>query len=120
MDGYRTNTFAVRLSGFRSRYKVGDIVTSKALVTRRITGADLGPAEGVTVIILITVGRVTVSGAGLTDDAGVVEIPVRLRRYLPGGRADVSAIAVKELENVPCHEYEWGRQDLLRLFEVTR
>lgn len=119
-DGQAAETFEVQLSGYKAKYRVGDTARFKALVTRHVGGVEVAPAEGAFVVVGVKVGRVIVGGGGTTDENGLVDIKVRLRRYLPTGRADVWAAATKEIEPVPCHPYEWGSLELPRLFKVTR
>lgn len=119
-EGSVAETFAVHLSGYKAKYRVGDTVRLEAVVTRQVNGMDVAPAEGARVVVSVKVGRVVVVGGGTTDENGFVDVEVRLRRYVPAGRADVWTVATKQIEPVPCHTYEWGSLELPRLFKVTR
>lgn len=119
-DPLTLESFKVRLAGYKAKYAVGDTVIFNALVTRHVNGVGIAPAEGARLVVGVSVGRVVIGAGGTTDANGSVDIDLRLRRYLPAGRADVWAFASKEIEDVPCHAYEWGSVELPRLFRVTR
>ena len=95
-------TLTVELAAAKKVYRVGQTATFTAQVTRDLQTAELSKAEGAIVTVFLSVGDVLVAGYGVTDATGVTTIPVKLRRYLPAGKADVTSGAHINHVEQPC------------------
>lgn len=117
-----TRTFAVKLRVLDDEYRIGEKARFRVRVHRILGGQDLGPVEGAQVAVAVSLGDMNLWVDGVTDSSGRTSVTVALKRYVPAGRADVSASASKWIAiDVPCHsEYEYGSVTKRGLFRVVR
>ena len=86
-------TLNVALTATKKVYRIGQTATFTAEVTRDLHDLQLAKAEGAVVHVFLRVDDVIVGGYGVTDVNGVTTVPVKLARYLPAGKADVTGSA---------------------------
>ena len=105
----RLETLAVRYSVPRDVYRFGETVVATVRVTRTVDRRDLGPAEGITVaIVLGNRARISV-GSAVTDEDGEAVVRVKLEDHLRAGAVDAYGTAESELTGCP-RVAEWGER----------
>jgi hypothetical protein len=131
-DIVQVQTFYVTAKPVAKSYKVGQVAQVKAVVTRPAHEDPAGngipidpptsaPAAGVNVGVGIRVGAVFLPGYGVTDDNGMVTVPIKLMPYTPAGTADLEAFAWKNDAESPCLTLqEDGYTQLARAFTVKK
>ncbi|MGH2730595.1 MAG: hypothetical protein ACRDJI_08290 [Actinomycetota bacterium] len=113
-------TLRVALRSTRDSYRAGEVATMEALVERDVAG-HIEPAEGVNVVVRVDVKEVQLYGAGVTDEAGIATIQIRLKRSTPTGAADAVASATKKYGDGHCLGFrEEGHAEFDDLFTVRR
>jgi hypothetical protein len=114
-------------------YKIGSIAEIKVNVTRPAKEDPAGqgipmdrpyvePAEGITVGVGLSIGRVFLPGAAITDANGDALVRIKIESYAPAGQwADVSVYAWNVLQETPCLTVqEYGYSTAPRMFRTTR
>ena len=116
----------------KKTYKVGDVVKVKVEVTRPAEEDPVGlgvaserpyvqPAEGVSVGVGVSVGRVFLPGYGLTKADGTTTVMIKLENYTPAAMAHVRAFAYKEVLYTTCLTVEeQGFRDAPNAFKVVK
>lgn len=126
-------TFDLEIGKLKSAYEIGDVVPIDVTVTRPAKEDPLGngipmerpyvePVEGVIVGVGLSIGRVFLPGAAITDANGVAKVRIKLESYAPAGvKVDSSVYAWKVVYEMPCATVqEYGYQVLPGLFKTTR
>lgn len=119
-------TLNVSVTPSRDAYAIGDVARFKIVVTRALKtdeheeGEDLGPAEGVDVMLGLSAGTTTLGARGLTDPAGALDLSMRIPAGTPRGPADVLAFAKKETVDVDCVPHESGHFDAEDFVRIRR
>ena len=117
------DSYTLQLASARGSYARGKTATVVVKVDHASDVGDRGsPLEsGVAVSVLAEVGDALLWGGGKTNDLGIANVKVRIRRNSPLGKADVSASVRERRASVPCLPLdERGYQAEDALFTVTR
>lgn len=114
-------------------YKVGSIAEVKVNVTRPAKEDPAGqgipmdrpyvePAEGITVGVGLSIGRVFLPGAAITDANGDALVRIKIESYAPANQwADVSVYAWRVIQETPCMTVqEYGYSTAPRMFRTSR
>lgn len=114
METIALRTLHLEYEADKKVYKVGEVATIKVTVTRPAKEDPLGqgipmdrpyvePAVGVNVGVGLSIGRVFLPGAGLTDENGEALVKIKIENYAPAGKwADASAYAWKIVQATTC------------------
>ena len=107
-------TFNLELGKTKREYEIGDTVTIGITVTRPAKEDPLGngipmdrpyvePAEGVTVGVGLSIGRVFLPGAAISNADGLARVKIKLEDYGPANQTvDASIYAWKIVQQTPC------------------
>jgi hypothetical protein len=126
-------TFNLEVGEVKPTYEIGDVVPIKVTVTRPAKEDPLGngipmdrpyvePVEGVIVGVGLSIGRVFLPGAAITDADGVATVRIKLESYAPAGvKVDTSMYAWRIVYEMPCATVmEYGYQARPALFKTSR
>ena len=126
-------TFNLEIGKVKSAYEIGDVVPINVTVTRPAKEDPLGngipmerpyvePVEGVIVGVGLSIGRVFLPGAAITDANGVAKVRIKIEDYAPAGvRVDSSIYAWRVVYEMPCATVqEYGYQALPGMFKTSR
>ncbi|HWC12991.1 MAG TPA: hypothetical protein VG929_00165 [Actinomycetota bacterium] len=114
METIGLRTLHLEYKADKKIYEIGDIAQIKVTVTRPADEDPLGqgipmdrpfvePAADVNVGVGLSIGRVFLPGAGLTNEKGVAIVKIKIENYAPAGKwADASAYAWRVVQSTPC------------------
>jgi hypothetical protein len=118
--GEDLQTFRLSIQSAREAYRVGEVATIEGRVERDLQG-HTEPAQGVNVLVGLTIKRVQLFGAAVTDDEGIATIEIKLKRYVPTGTVHADASATKEYGDGHCLGFrEVGQTEVDNFFTIRR
>lgn len=133
METIALRTLHLEYNADKKIYKIGEIAKVKVTVTRPAKEDPLGngipmdrpfvePAADINVGVGLSIGRVFLPGAGVTNDKGVATVKIKIENYAPAGKwADTSAYAWRIVQSTTCGTVqEDGYRVQPRLFRTTR
>lgn len=133
MEQIQLKTLDLEVSAAKETYRVGEVATFKALVTRPAKEDPLGqgipmdrpfvtPAEDINLGVgLLFKGNVFLPGFGITDENGEVTLKVKIEKYVKPGMVNASFFAWKTVAELPCLRIdEAGHKPVPEIFRVVK
>ena len=132
METVVLRSFYVEMKVDKPVWKIGETVIIHSTVTRpahedpagqhiEIDPPQSEAAAGVNMGIGLRVGDVFLFGSGITDDAGKVDVKVKLKPYTTPGSASVDGYAWNRVATTPCLNVEEnGYTHLDNMFKVVK